>query len=84
MFISGTLSCNNYAEWKRDVTCLFLQLQEISKDVKREVKEAVEFSLQGSELPFAELFTDVYKDQQDLYVRGTDLFTNSLSSQTAQ
>ena len=48
------------------------------------MKEAVEFSLEGSELPLSELYTDIYVDQKDRYVRGTDLFTNNLSSQAAQ
>jgi len=53
------------------------ELKEVSKQVKAEVGEAVEFSLQGSELPPHELYTHIFVDQGDLPVRGCDLYTSN-------
>ena len=51
--------------------------QEVSKQAKAEVEEAVEFSLQGSELSPHELYSHIFVDQGDLPVRGCDLFTSN-------
>ena len=53
------------------------ELKEVNKQAKAEVKEAIEFCLQGSELPPHELYTHVYVNQGDLPVRGCDLFTTN-------
>ena len=52
-------------------------LQEMSKKAKEEVEEAVEYALQGSELPPQELYSHIFVDQGDLPVRGCDLFTSN-------
>ena len=49
--------------------------QEIRKETLSTVEEAVKFSLEGSELPIPELYTNVYVDQADLKIRGCDPFT---------
>ena len=56
---------------------LHASMKEVSKQAKAEVKEAIEFSLQGSELPPHELYTHVYVNQGDLLVRGCDPFTTN-------
>ena len=45
------------------------------------MKEAVEFAMDGSELPAGELYSDVYCDQveKQLYIRGCDPFTSNIS-----
>lgn len=57
------------------------ELKELRKSAKAEVDEAVKYSLEGSDLPPQELFTDVYTDQAEegLLIRGSDLFTNNMS-----
>ena len=52
-------------------------MKEVNKKAKAEVKEAVEFCLQGSELPPQELYTHVFANQGDLLVRGCDPFTTN-------
>ncbi len=44
-----------------------------------EVEEAVKFALESSQLPEKELFTDIYVNQGDLRVKGSDLFCGSTS-----
>ena len=52
-------------------------MKEVSKKAKAEVEEAIEFCLQGSELPPQELYTHIYVNQGDLPVRGCDPFTTN-------
>ena len=62
------------------LTCtssLHASMKEVNKEAKAEVKEAIEFCLQGSELPPHELYTHVYVNQGDLLVRGCDPFTTN-------
>ena len=58
-----------------------VHIKEVIKSAKSEVKEAVEYSLYGSDLQPHELYTDVYTDQveEDLLIRGADPFTNNKS-----
>ena len=56
---------------------LHASMKEVNKQAKAEVKEAIEFCLQGSELPPHELYTHVYVNQGDLLVRGCDPFTTN-------
>lgn len=58
---------------------ILLPQQELSKSAKAEVKDAVKFALEGSELPSSELYTDVYTDQDvaGLHIRGCDPFTSN-------
>lgn len=57
----------------------FLHTQALLSSAKAEVKEAVKFSLEGSELEPPHLYNDVYSDQaaKGLYIRGCDPFTSN-------
>ena len=57
-------------------------IQDLRKSAIAEVEEAVKFSLEGTELPPQELYTDIYTDQakENLFVRGADPFTNNKSN----
>ncbi len=62
-------------KWYHDVLTIAWFNQEIRKEVLSTVEEAVKFSLEGSELPTPELYTNVYVDQADMRIRGCDPFT---------
>lgn len=61
-------------QWQH-CTVVFYDVQDIRKDALAQVEEAVQFALEGSELPTPELYTNVYVDQGDLKIRGCDPFT---------
>ena len=50
------------------------ELKAIRKEVQKEVKEAEEFSLSGSELGPEHLFTHIYHNTPNMPVRGSDPF----------
>ena len=58
---------------------MLLPPQELLKSAKAEVKDAVKFALDGSELPSSELYSDIYTDQdvEGLHIRGCDPFTSN-------
>ena len=61
------------------------ELKTIRKEVQKEVKEAEEFSLSGSELGPEHLFTHIYHNTPNMPVRGSDPFIwgdSSLASET--
>lgn len=61
--------------------CSTSYIQELRKSARAEVDEAVKYSLEGTDLPPQELYTDVYTDQAEkgLFIRGSDPFTNNKS-----
>lgn len=63
------------------VSVRFCIIQELHHSAKAEVQEAIKYSLEGSDLPPQELYTDVYTDQveDNLFIRGVDPFTNNKS-----
>ena len=60
------------------------ELKMIRKEVLKEVKEAKEFSLSGSELGPEHLFTHLYHNTPNMPVRGSDPFIWGDSSPAAE
>lgn len=60
------------------------ELKSIQKEVKKEIKEAVDFCTSGSELPAEELYSDIYTNTPIHSVRGCDPFTWGNSQRAVQ
>ena len=57
--------------------------QKIKNDAIEVVEEAIKLSLESTDLPPSELYSDVYTDQvqEGLYIRGCDPFTSNQAQQ---